>query len=104
MRRLLTLTAALACLISFGAIDAACAKPRRGSGQVSLGGGGDDFQIPLPKNLTSNRDYLDDGAARDMRPNAQDNDRYFLEQEDFAEQDPTRYSEWGSVMDQFQPF
>ena len=102
MRRLLTLTAALACLISFGDIDAACAKSRRGSGQVSLGGG--DVQIPLPKNLTSNRDYLDDGAARDMRPNAQDNDRYFLEQEDFAEQDPTRYSEWGSVMYQFQPF
>ena len=102
MRRYLTLIAALACLISFGTLDAACAKPRRGSGQVSLGG--DDAQIPLPKNLTSNRDYLDDGAARDMRPNAQDNDRYFLEQEDFAEQDPTRYSEWGSVMDQFQPY
>lgn len=102
MRRLLTLTAALASLIACGTFDAAFAKPKRGGGQVSLGGG--DVQIPLPKNLTSNRDYLDDGASRDMRPNAQDNDRYFLEQEDFAEQDPTRYSEWGSVMDQFQPF
>lgn len=103
MRAFVTLSAALVCLLAYGIGDAALAKPKRGSGQVSLGGG-DDVQIPLPKNLTSNRDYLDDGASRDMRPNAQDNDRYFLEQEDFAEQDPTRYSEWGSVMDQFQPY
>lgn len=102
MRVVLTFFIALACLLALGSGDDALAKPRRGSGQVSVGG--DDIDIPLPKNLTSNRDYLDDGAARDMRPNAQDNDRYFLEQEDFAEQDPTRYSEWGSVMDQFQPY
>ena len=102
MRVVLTFFIALACLLAPGSGDDAHAKPRRGSGQVSVGG--DDIDIPLPKNLTSNRDYLDDGAARDMRPNAQDNDRYFLEQEDFAEQDPTRYSEWGSVMDQFQPY
>jgi hypothetical protein len=102
MRAFLAFFIALACLLATGPNDEALAKPRRGSGQVSAGG--DDIQIPLPKNLTSDRDYLDDGAARDMRPNAQDNDRYFLEQEDFAEQDPTRYSEWGSVMDQFQPY
>lgn len=102
MRAFVTILAAFAFILANGLNDAALAKPRRGGGQVSLGG--DDIQIPLPKNLTSDRDYLDDGAARDMRPNAQDNDRYFLEQEDFAEQDPTRYSEWGSVMDQFQPY
>ncbi len=102
MRAFVTFSAALACLLAYGINDIAFAKSRRGNGQVSLGGG--DVQIPLPGNLTSNRDYLDDGASRDMRPNAHDNDRYFLEQEDFAEQDPTRYSEWGSVMDQFQPY
>jgi len=102
MRAYLAFFVALACFLALGGADSALAKPKRGSGQVSVGGG--DINIPLPKNLTSNRDYLDDGAARDMRPNAQDNDRYFLEQEDFAEQDPTRYSEWGSVMDQFQPY
>jgi hypothetical protein len=102
MRAVAILFAALACTFALGVSDVAHAKPRRGSGNVSTGG--DDVQIPLPGNLTSNKDYLDDGAARDMRPNAQDNDRYFLEQEDFAEQDPTRFSEWGSVMDQFQPY
>lgn len=102
MRMFLTISVAFSCLLAFCASDMAMAKPRRGSGQVSLGG--DDAQIPLPKNLTSNKDYLDDGAARDMRPDAEDNDRYFLEQENFANQDPTRYSEWGSVMDQFQPY
>ena len=102
MRAYLAFFVALTCLFALGGANSALAKPKRGSGQVSVGG--DDIDIPLPKNLTSNKDYLDDGAARDMRPNAQDNDRYFLEQEDFAEQDPTRYSEWGSVMDQFQPY
>jgi hypothetical protein len=102
MRTFLTISVAFSCLLAFCASDMAMAKPRRGSGQVSLGG--DDAQIPLPKNLTSNKDYLDDGASRDMRPDAEDNDRYFLEQENFANQDPTRYSEWGSVMDQFQPY
>ncbi|MFM9162839.1 MAG: cellulose-binding protein [Methylocystis sp.] len=57
--------------------------------------------VKLPQNLTTNNDWLDDGAAEDMRPNADDNDRYFLEQENFANSDPGRYSAMGSYLDNF---
>ena len=57
--------------------------------------------LNLPQNLKTNNDWLDDGAAQDMRPNADDNDRYFLEQENFANSDPERYSAMGSYLDNY---
>jgi hypothetical protein len=69
-------------------------------GAVSYGAGG-DVAVPLPHNLTSNRDWLDDGAENDMRPNAEDNDRYYLEAQSFRNNDPERYSEMGSYLDSF---
>jgi len=104
MRRALKLSLGLALLCAFVSSDA-LAKPhkRQPAGQVTANNS-DDFPIALPQNLTTNKDWLDDGAASaaaqgNLRPNAHANDRYFLEQQDFAEQDPLRYSEFGSVFD-----
>lgn len=107
MRYVLKLSAVLACVCALAGSGEAAAKSRR---QVQHGSvaaaSGDDFPIPLPENLTSNKDFLDDGAAAEAaankRPNARANDNYFLEQQDFAAQDPLRYTEAGSLFDQFQ--
>ncbi|MCC3245243.1 cellulose-binding protein [Methylocystis sp. WRRC1] len=105
MRRALKISLGLALLCALASGDA-LAKSRKQpapAGQVAANNE-DDFPIALPKNLTTNKDWLDDGAASaaaqgKLRPNARANDRYFLEQQDFADQDPLRYSEYGSVFD-----
>ncbi len=103
MRCALKLSLGLALICALASGDA-LAKPRKPAptGEVTANNS-DDFPIPLPQNLTTNGDWLDDGAAAaakaNKRPNAHANDRYFLEQQDFAEQDPLRYSEFGGVFD-----
>ncbi len=63
----------------------------------------DDFPIPLPHNLTTGKDWLDDGAGSaaqgNLGPNRYANDNYFLEQQDFTLQDPQRYTEMGELFD-----
>lgn len=78
---------------------AALARPKA-KGGVSYGAGG-NAAVPLPNNLTTDKDWLDDGAEYDMRPNAEDNDRYYLEAQSFRNNDPGRYSEMGSYLDSF---
>ena len=90
MRSVIKFVVVIACLSVLAPIGGALAKP---AGKV--------YSQKLPSNLTTNEDWLDDGASRDMRPNADDNDRYFLEQENFANNDPGRYSEMGSYLDNF---
>lgn len=85
----------VASLLAMSIADTASARPR-GSVQVGSASSGN---VALPGNLTTNKDWLDDGAENDMRPNAEANDRYFLEQENFAANDPTRYSMMGSYLD-----
>lgn len=90
MKKSLTYIALIASFIFLTPMTEVMARPAsRGS------------SVKLPQNLTTNNDWLDDGAAEDMRPNADDNDRYFLEQENFGNSDPGRYSAMGSYLDNF---
>jgi hypothetical protein len=80
--------------------DAAWAKPRKAAGatgQVAA----DPNAIPLPNNLTTSKDWLDDGAGNPasgtLQPNRHDNDNYFLEQRNGY--DPTWYTQNGSILD-----
>lgn len=103
MRRSLKLTLGLALICALAASQA-FAKQRRpaATGQVSAAHE-DDFPLPLPHNLTTSKDWLDDGAPSaaqgNLQPNRYANDNYFLEQQDFALQDPQRYNEIGQFFD-----
>jgi hypothetical protein len=94
MRRVLLLSVCLAAPMVSIADGPAWARPK---GQVSAGSNA----IPLPSNLTSNKDWLDDGAgdpaSGTLRPNAENNDNYYLEQVNGY--DPTWYTETGSILD-----
>ena len=96
MRRALLLALCLALPLGLAATDAASAKPRKG-GQVST----NPNNVPLPSNLTSSKDWLDDGAGNPasgtLQPNRHDNDNYFLEQRNGY--DPTWYTQNGSILD-----
>lgn len=99
----LTLGLALICaLASSSALAKGKQRPPAASGQVSAAHE-DDFPIPLPHNLTTGKDWLDDGAAAaaqaHMGPNRYANDNYFLQQQDFTLQDPQRYNEIGQFFD-----
>ncbi len=103
MRSALKLSVGLALLCALASGDAlAKSRKQAPAGQVTANSG-DDFPIGLPHNLTTNKDWLDDGAAAaaraDMGPNRYANDNYFLEQQDFAEQDPLRFTEYGEIFD-----
>lgn len=103
MRNSIKLTVGLA-LICALASSTALAKQRKpvATGQVSATQG-DDFAMPLPHNLTTNKDWLDDdgpsAAKGNLEPNRYANDNYFLEQQDFTLQDPQRYNEIGQYFD-----
>jgi len=103
MRNSLKLTLGLA-LICALVSNQALAKQRKpaATGQVTATHEY-DFPIPLPHNLTTGKDWLDDGAAsaaqRNLGPNRYANDNYFLEQQDFTLQDPQRYNEIGQFFD-----
>lgn len=94
MRRVLCLAVCLALPTGLVAGDAAWARSK---GQVSA----DPNAVPLPSNLKTNKDWLDDGAgdpaSGTLQPNAQNNDNYYLEQVNGY--DPTWYTETGSILD-----
>lgn len=91
-------------LMAFASAEAvAKARKHAPAPQPPVAENGDDFPIPLPKDLTTNKDWLDDGAVDPasgaLKPNAHANDNYFLEQQDFSKNDPTRFTEPGSILD-----
>jgi len=99
MRCAIKLSLGLACLCAMLASSEAFAKPRRdASGAPTSSGQGFDVQIPLPGDLTSNKDFLVVGEEAPVGST----DRYFVEQQDFANSDPLRYTESGSLLDSLQ--
>lgn len=96
----LTLGLALVCALAAGQ---AFAKQRKPVVTGEVAAQGDDFSLPLPHNLTTSKDWLDDGAGSaaqgNLQPNRYANDNYFLEQQDFALQDPQRYNAIGQFFD-----
>ncbi len=101
MRRVVSLPLCLALLSALAGADAALAKSRRQAAPAQASVTQDPNAIPLPKDLTTNKDWLDDGAGNPasgtLKPNAHNNDNYFLEQR--GGYDPTWYTENGSIMD-----
>ncbi len=103
MRKSWKLALGLALMCALASSDAV-AKQRKpvATGQVAATQG-DDFAVPLPHNLTTSKDWLDDGAGSaaqgNLMPNRYANDNYFLEQQDFTMQDPQRYTEMGELFD-----
>ena len=97
----LSLGLALLCALASGE---ALAKARKAApvAQVTTNAE-EEFPIPLPHNLTTSKDWLDDGAAAadqaNLQPGRYGNDNYFWEQTDFAQQDPLRYTEYGEIFD-----
>ncbi len=89
--------AACICALPFGG---AFAKPRHVQAPAPAGqaAGGSGFQVKLPADLTTNKDWLDIGDEVPIGTT----DRYFVEQQDFREQDPLRYTEAGSILDQYE--
>ncbi|RTL88687.1 MAG: cellulose-binding protein [Hyphomicrobiales bacterium] len=101
MRRAVRLSLCVALVSAFAGGDAALAKSRKPAPAPQGAVSQDPNAIPLPKDLTTNKDWLDDGAGNPasgtLKPNAQNNDNYFLEQR--GGYDPTWYTENGSIMD-----
>ncbi len=102
MRRAFALSLCFALASMFLSGDA-LAKSRKRAPAPPPAAESDDFPIPLPKELTSNLDWLNDGAGDpatgNLQPNAHANDNYFLEQQDFRRNDPTRFTEMGTIFD-----
>ncbi|QGM96519.1 cellulose-binding protein [Methylocystis parvus] len=104
MRRAFTLSLGLALAFALVASDA-LAKSRKAAPAQQPDSGSDEFAIPLPKDLTTNKDWLDDGAGNPasgtLQPNAHANDNYFTQQQQFWRNDPTRNTEAGQLFDGF---
>ena len=88
MRKSLKLALSLAFVCAVVSSDALAKSKQSATGQVTATQS-DDFPIPLPHNLTTGKDWLDDGSAPDaakgnLQPNRYANDNYFLEQQDFS--------------------
>lgn len=102
MRRGLKLSLGLVMAVALLSGDA-LAKSRKPAPAQSAGQAGGN--IPLPKDLTSNKDWLDDGAGNPasgtLQPNAHANDNYFLQQQQFWRNDPTRNTQAGQWFDGF---
>ncbi|WP_442754904.1 cellulose-binding protein [Methylocystis sp. JAN1] len=102
MRRAFTLSLGLVTAFALLSSDA-LAKARKTAPAQPPAAESDDFPIPLPKDLTTNKDWLDDGAGDPasgaLQPNAHANDNYFLQQQQFWRNDPTRYTEAGELFD-----
>lgn len=58
----------------------------------------DDTAIPLPRDLTDNADPFDAGPSSTTGAGS----RYFQEQQNFREQDPTRDQEGSRIIRQFE--
>jgi hypothetical protein len=89
-------TVILALVCAFGGVDQAAAKGRHRPAPAAPPSSADPNAIPLPDNLTTNKDFLDDGAATAARPN-----QLMRNQEDFSQQDPLRHTEMDRATDQF---
>lgn len=98
----LSVGVALLCALASGEALAKASKAAAPSAQVTTKADG-EFPIPLPHDLTTSKDWLDDGAGSaaqgNLQPNRYGNDNYFWEQTDFAEQDPLRFTEYGEIFD-----
>ncbi len=101
MRRAVRLSLCLALLSALFAADAALAKSRKPARAQQPAAAADPNAIPLPGDLKTNKDWLDDGAGNpatgNLQPNAANNDNYFLEQR--GGYDPTWYTESGAMFD-----
>jgi hypothetical protein len=96
MRAKSTAVAIIAILCALGAHDQAAAKGRQRPAPAAPAPAADPNAIPLPENLKSNKDFLDDGAATAAEPN-----RLLRSQENFSQQDPLRHTEMDRATDQF---
>jgi len=100
MRRAFTFSLGLALALGLVSGDA-LAKSRRkvpaAQGTVAQ----DPNAIPLPADLKTNKDWLDDGAGNpatgNLQPDAHNNDNYFIQQR--GGYDPTWYTETGGLFD-----
>jgi hypothetical protein len=103
MRYALKLSVGLALLCALASGEALARSGKSAPPAPAATSADDDFPIPLPHNLLTGQDWLDDGAAAaaqaDEWPNRYANDNYFIEQQDFAEQDPLRFTEFGEIFD-----
>jgi hypothetical protein len=102
MRRAFTLSLGLAMAVALFCGDA-LAKSRKPAPAQRPAAESDAFPIPLPKELTTSADWLDGGAGDPasgaLPPDAHANDNYFLLQQDFSRNDPTRFTEAGGLFD-----
>ncbi len=101
MRRALLLSLCMALSMGFAPTDAGWAKSRKAGARTAPQSAVDPNAIPLPADLTTNKDWLDDGAGNpasgNLQPNAHNNDNYFTQQR--GGYDPTWYTETGSILD-----
>jgi hypothetical protein len=105
MRRALTLSLGLALALGLFSGEA-LAKSRKQASAARGAVAQDPNAIPLPADLKTNKDWLDDGAGNPasgtLKPNAQNNDNYFTQQRNGY--DPTWYTEDGSILDNGRSF
>jgi hypothetical protein len=96
MRAISKTSVIFAIFCTLGAFDQAAAKNGKRHAPAAQAPAADPNAIPLPENLTTNKDFLDDGAATAAQPN-----RLLRSQEDFSQQDPLRHTEMDRATDQF---
>lgn len=100
MRRAFYLSLGLALALGLVAGEA-LAKARKQAPAAQGAVAQDPNAVPLPSNLKTNKDWLDDGAGNpatgNLQPDAQNNDNYFIQQR--GGYDPTWYTEAGSIFD-----
>jgi hypothetical protein len=106
MRRAVKLSLSLALVLGLVSGEA-LAKSRKSAAQSAPAAQpADPNAVPLPSNLTSNKDWLDDGAGNpatgNLQPDRDNNDNYFVRQRNGY--DPTWYTENGSIMDNGRSF
>ncbi len=95
----------LALLAAFGSADVTAKTRKKPPAQAPAATDqSDDFPIPLPSDLTTNKDWLDDGARPtqsaakgNLRPNAKANDNYYKQLQ--GGYDPAWYTQAGSIFD-----
>ena len=101
MRRARKLSLGLALALGLVCGEAAAKGRKSASAGQQAATAKDPNAIPLPADLTTNKDWLDDGAGNpatgNLQPDAHNNDNYFLEQRNGY--DPTWYTEAGSIFD-----
>ncbi len=100
MRRAVTLSLGLA--LALGLVSGeALAKSRKTARAPQGAVAQDPNAIPLPADLKTNKDWLNDGAGNpatgNLQPDRDNNDNYFIQQRNGY--DPTWYTETGGLLD-----